>query len=130
MPDTYASPNCPDCGRTMQRYDSGTTAVAMLNSGAIGIGKSNTSPTGTLHVKNATPTTGTTVVTIAKGDADTADSTILSIDALMKFGGTNTTGGGTALLGTNSPAVTNTAPYTWLKAISADGSTVYIPAWK
>jgi len=107
-----------------------TVRINVASAGSVGIGTSNTSPTGTLHVKNATPTTGTTVATIAKGDADTADSTILSIDALMKFGGTNTTGGGTALLGTNSPAVTNTAPYTWLKAISADGSTVYIPAWK
>ncbi len=44
--------------------------------------------------------------------------------------GNETTGSGTALLGSNSPAVTNTAPYTWIKAQSSDGSTVYIPAWK
>ena len=49
---------------------------------------------------------------------------------LMKFAGTNTTGGGSASLGANSPASTNTAPYTWIQAISSDGSTVYIPAWK
>jgi hypothetical protein len=42
----------------------------------------------------------------------------------------NTTGAGTPQLGTNSPAVTNTAPYTWITAKSSDGSTVYIPAWK
>ena len=42
----------------------------------------------------------------------------------------NTTGAGTPLFGTNSPAVTNTAPYTWLKMLSHDGSTVYVPAWK
>lgn len=42
----------------------------------------------------------------------------------------NTTGAGTALLGTNSPAVTVSAPYTWLTMLSADGSTVYVPAWK
>lgn len=51
------------------------------------------------------------------------------------FGGpvkwnSNTTGAGSALLGTNSPAVTNTAPYTWITMISSDGSTVYVPAWK
>lgn len=42
----------------------------------------------------------------------------------------NTTGAGTALLGTNSPAVTVSAPYTWFQMISGDGSTVYLPAWK
>jgi hypothetical protein len=47
-----------------------------------------------------------------------------------KFGGTNTTGSGSAALGANSPATTNTAPYTWIQAVSSDGSTVFIPAWK
>jgi hypothetical protein len=42
----------------------------------------------------------------------------------------NTTGAGTALLGANSPAVSNTAPYKWLTVVCADGSTCYIPAWK
>jgi len=40
------------------------------------------------------------------------------------------TGAGTPLLGTNCPASTLTAPYTWLKVETSDGSTVYIPAWK
>lgn len=40
------------------------------------------------------------------------------------------TGAGTALLGTNSPAVTVSAPYTWLKVLTSDGSTGYIPVWK
>lgn len=42
----------------------------------------------------------------------------------------NTTGGGLAALGANCPAVTATAPYTWFKMMSSDGSTVYVPAWK
>lgn len=42
----------------------------------------------------------------------------------------NATGAGTPLLGANCPAVTVTAPYTWLKMLSGDGSTVYVPAWK
>ena len=42
----------------------------------------------------------------------------------------NTTGAGSAALGANSPATTNTAPYTWFKMMSGDGSTVYVPAWK
>lgn len=40
------------------------------------------------------------------------------------------TGAGSALLGANCPAVTVTAPYTWMKLISSDASTVYIPVWK
>ena len=42
----------------------------------------------------------------------------------------NTTGAGSAALGANSPAITNTAPYTWIKMMSSDGSTVYVPCWK
>lgn len=42
----------------------------------------------------------------------------------------NATGAGSALLGANSPAGTLTAPYTWFKMLSGDGSTVYVPAWK
>lgn len=42
----------------------------------------------------------------------------------------NSTGSGSASLGSNSPAITLNSPYTWLKLKSADGSTVYVPAWK
>lgn len=48
----------------------------------------------------------------------------------IKFNATNTTGSGSASLGSNSPASTPSAPYTWIKIITADGSTAYIPAWK
>lgn len=44
--------------------------------------------------------------------------------------GNESTGAGSALLGANSPAVTLTAPYTWLKVKTSDGSTGYIPIWK
>jgi hypothetical protein len=43
---------------------------------------------------------------------------------------TGATGAGSAALGANSPAVTNTAPYTWIRVTTADGSTAFIPAWK
>ena len=42
----------------------------------------------------------------------------------------NTTGTGSPSLGANSPATTNSAPYTWFKMMSSDGSNVYVPAWK
>lgn len=44
--------------------------------------------------------------------------------------GTDGTGAGAPLFGTNCPAVTLTAPYKWLTMLSSDGSTVYVPAWK
>ena len=46
------------------------------------------------------------------------------------FNSGNTTGAGSAALGSNCPAVTASAPYTWITALSSDGSTVYIPCWK
>lgn len=54
----------------------------------------------------------------------------IDTDGSPKFSGANTTGAGSAALGANSPATTNTAPYTWIKVKTADGSTAYIPAWK
>lgn len=42
----------------------------------------------------------------------------------------NTTGSGTASLSTNCPAVTPTAPYTWAKIQTSDGSVGYVPVWK
>ncbi len=47
-----------------------------------------------------------------------------------QFAGTNVTGTGVTVVGTNNPAVTPNAPYTWIQAVAADGSTVYIPCWK
>lgn len=108
-------------------------------SGNVGIG--TTGPTykldvaksgasGTARFYDQTATTGATRVLITLGAADTTSTQVFEIGGLMKFSGSNSTGAGTALLGTNSPAVTNTAPYTWLKVLTSDGSTAYVPAWK
>ncbi len=48
---------------------------------------------------------------------------------LVKFSN-NTTGTGTALLGSNCPAATVSAPFTWIKLHSKTGTVVYVPAWK
>jgi hypothetical protein len=52
-----------------------------------------------------------------------------TITGQLKFAA-GTTGSGSAALGANSPAVTNTAPYTWLQVTASDGSQLYVPAWK
>jgi len=108
-------------------------------SGNVGIG--TTGPTykldvaksgsgGTARFYDQTATTGATRVLITLGAADTTSTQVFEIGGLMKFSGLNSTGAGSALLGTNSPATTNTAPYTWLKVLTSDGSTAYVPAWK
>ena len=61
--------------------------------------------------------------------ADDSAFTTLEM-GIPKFSGTNTTGSGAALLASNSPASTLTAPYTWIQIVTSDGSTAYIPAWK
>ncbi len=60
----------------------------------------------------------------------TLSTTLLTLGVTPKFDTGNTTGAGTALLGANSPAVTNTSPFTWLTVTTSDGSTGYIPVWK
>lgn len=59
----------------------------------------------------------------------TTQLTLQAASPYVKFA-EGSTGAGSAALGANSPAATVTAPYTWIKVASADGSTVYIPAWK
>jgi hypothetical protein len=100
-----------------------TTPVYLLD-----VAKSGAS--GTARFYDQTATTGATRVVISLGAADTSSTQVFEIGGLMKFSGLNSTGAGTALLGTNSPATTNAAPYTWLKVLTSDGSTGYIPVWK
>ena len=42
----------------------------------------------------------------------------------------NSTAVGIAAFGTNCPAGVLTAPYTWVKILTADGSIGWIPVWK
>lgn len=64
----------------------------------------------------------------------TAGTDAFSINAsgVLKnlLAGSESTGAGTATAPTNCPAVTPGNPYTWLKVLSSDGSTCYIPMWK
>jgi hypothetical protein len=52
--------------------------------------------------------------------------TMVAVGKLGDATGSTTVAG----FGTNSPAITGTAPYTWLKFLSSDGSTVWVPAYK
>lgn len=61
----------------------------------------------------------------------TLASTLAVAGRISNTAGANeTTGAGSAALGDNSPAVTNSAPYTWLRFTSSDGSNCFIPMWK
>lgn len=125
---------------TWRGLAAGNTVIAMNNNtNAVGIG--TVGPTYGLHVttqgnngvanfQSGVATTGHTLVNIGLGAADTAATTVFTLAGVQRFNGTNTTGAGAALLGSNSPATTNTAPYTWIQIVTSDGSTAYIPAWK
>ena len=96
-----------------------------------GLDVAKSGASGTARFYDQTATTGATRVLISLGAADTTSTQVFEIGGLMKFSGLNNSAGtGSALLGANSPAVTNTAPYTWLKVLTSDGSTGYIPVWK
>lgn len=60
----------------------------------------------------------------------TANAFVLGTSLHLIQMSNNTTGAGSAALGANCPATTATAPYTWIKMLAGDGSTVYVPAWK
>lgn len=116
----------------------GASYLMVNNTGNVGIGtttpvylldvaKSGASGTARFYDQAAT---GATRVLITLGAADTTSTQVFEIGGLMKFSGSNSTGANSALLGTNCPAVTFTAPYTWLKVLTSDGSTAYVPAWK
>lgn len=61
-----------------------------------------------------------------------ADGTLTLAGGQLKYGNAanQTSGGGSAALGANSPAVTPSAPNTWWKVTLADGSQGFIPVWK
>jgi hypothetical protein len=48
----------------------------------------------------------------------------------VKWTGTNSTGSTAASWGSNCPAVTCSAPYTWITVTTSDGSTGYMPIYK
>jgi hypothetical protein len=64
----------------------GSTTTTFLNH-TLAVGPLNTSPTGTLHVYDATATTGTTDVTIALGAADSATDVTLTNAGTTKSAG-------------------------------------------
>ena len=118
---------------------SGVPANTVAIEGNVGIGTTTpvygldvakSGASGTARFYDQTATTGATGVTITRGAAQTGASTLLSVNGVVAFTGDNNGGAGTALLGSNSPAVTNTAPYTWIKIRTADNSVAYIPVWK
>ncbi|EHP92271.1 hypothetical protein [Methylorubrum extorquens] len=63
-------------------------------------------------------------------DLNPAGTGTVNLNKQPRFNANNVTGSATASLGANSPATVPTAPYTWITARAADGTTVYIPAWR
>lgn len=100
----------------------GATSLAFINGGTI-----QSTSVSTLTVSAGG--TGTLALT------DGANGGLIKLQtsggsSRIQWASNENTGAGAAALGANCPAVTAGAPYTWLKLRSADGSDVYIPAWK
>lgn len=93
----------------------------------------------TLSVTNTLTFSGTdstvitfpaTSATMARTDAANTFTGVQTFSGAIKVSGDTTGAGTTVGFGTNSPAITLTGPFTWLKFTSSDGSTVYVPAYK
>lgn len=123
----------------------GTTTNTVSNVFGMQIGLNNSNPNSTwttcfdlyIAAKVATGPIGTAYGIYQNNSDLNYFGGAITTNSTMTFSGlksgTNTiesTGAGTALLGTNSPAVTNTSPYRWLKITLSDASVCYIPCWK
>lgn len=121
------------------------TAFFTTNSPAINVGSASLALNATVNVGGffglmATAPTLTSAALIADNGATSSPPFLARVNGTAKFEidanglpnflATNTTGAGITAIGTNCPAVTASAPYTWIQAVSADGSTIFIPAWK
>jgi hypothetical protein len=110
-----AGPGITSSGNTYGVYASGTGATAV---GVAGLGNNAYGVYGS-DGGTGIGVYGTSVSGLAAKFAGT-----------VQFSGTNTTGSTATTFGSNCPAVTCTAPYTWIKLMSSDGSTVYMPVFK
>jgi len=54
----------------------------------------------------------------------------LSVNTLKFTSAMTATGVGVPLWGTNCPASTVAAPYTWIRVVVLDGSVCYVPCYK
>lgn len=116
-------------GQTCLGYQTGQASSTQVNyitclgyqstagaAGAVAIGTDHTG-------------TGATTSTQDEIKLGTANHTV-SLSALHFNASANeSTGSGSAALGSNCPAVTPTAPTTWEKVTTSAGSTGYIPVW-
>lgn len=114
-------------------WNSGTSRTAVVSNNTIGLGANaqvawrNNAAWDSGAVDSGISRIGAATLGVGNGTLGDVSGTIVA--AGFKFG-TNTTGAGSASLGSNCPAVTAGHPYTWLQVTSSDGSTVYIPAFK
>jgi hypothetical protein len=123
-----AAPSVKVTAAQLKAYNLGTATSGL----SITAGK-------TLSVTNTLTFSGTdstvitfpsTSATMARTDAANTFTGVQTFSSPIKVSGDTTGAGTVAGFGTNSPAVTLTGPYTWLKFTSSDGSTVYVPAYK
>lgn len=106
----------------------GDAAEYACTAGNIYAGASTSTTTGTMVANWTSSLFNISVATTLQSTLGVTG--VATFTAAPRFNGGNTTGSGSALLGSNSPASTLTAPYTWMTVTTSDGSTGYIPIWK
>jgi len=132
---------------TLQNYSGNIYIPGVFWTGSMGTGGGKTAdfytyPAGkTVYIGKQSSTAGDNTILVIQNrvgtplvTADTNGVGTLTLGAgnssIVKISTTNTTGSTATIFGSNCPAVTCTAPYTWLTIQSADGSTVYVPVFK
>lgn len=84
-----------------------TKGILVATTSAWGFGNGNTSPTGTVHIKDATATTGATRLTVALGAADSATTVTLTNEGTTKSAGYQSSDGSAGITGSTCTAWKN-----------------------
>lgn len=120
------------------------TGVHVSCTGTVGIDVSGATLSGAaLKISRGQTIAFEATGTLTVGDLGATDNllrfqdggaTLLSLDLstglFHTIAANEATGSGSAALGANCPATTPSAPHTWEKIVTSDGSTGYIPVWK
>lgn len=121
-----------------------TKATSYLQIGPPAANVMLTATSGGLMARFGIPATSTVIGNLASGSLPApvagalltlvaSSGPVLSVSAagqMQTVAANEATGAGSAALGANCPAVTTTAPYTWEKITTSDGSQGYCPVWK
>lgn len=110
-------------GRTIFEMDNGTSLFQLeVNGGAASLSTGDV-------VADVKISANSALGLLFKNSATQPVDGLIIVQGRMQFND-NATGSGSAALGSNCPAITPSAPYTWVKIQTSDGSIAFVPAFK